>query len=59
MLAMGATRENLEPITIFAERMPKDLNVMVMVDATARDKTLQKTRAFTDWVVRTQDVKVA
>ncbi len=59
MLAMGATRQNLEPITLYAERMPKDLNVMVMVDATQRDRTLQKTAAFTAWVSRNQDVKAA
>jgi hypothetical protein len=58
-LAMGATRENLEAITLYANRMPKDLNVMVMVDATARNKTLQQTRAFTSWVSANQDVQAA
>ena len=59
MLAMGATRQNIDAVCIYADRMPKDLNVMVMVDATTRDKTLQKTAAFTSWVSRNQDVKAA
>ena len=59
MLSLGATRQNLDAIATYADRMPKDLNVMTMVDATNRDKTLLKTNAFTSWAGRNQDVKAA
>lgn len=54
--AKGATRGNFPAIIDYLERMPEDVSVMAIVDATKRDKTLMQLPAFIGWTTRHQDI---
>lgn len=56
MLAKSATRQNIKAILTYADRLPKDYSVMLIIDATKRDQDLMETRAFIEWADRNQDV---
>ena len=56
LISLSATRQNIDPILTYADRLPKDLNVMAAMDMTNRDKTLLQTGAFTAWAGRNRDV---
>ncbi len=55
-LARKARRENFDAIMIYSQRLPREFEVMLAVDAVRRDGDLAKTPAFTAWAVRNQDV---
>lgn len=56
-LAAAATRANFDVLARYIGRMPKEHQVVVMVDATKRDKSLMQTAAFIAWCAANADVQ--
>jgi hypothetical protein len=40
----------------YAARLPREFEVMLVVDAVKRNSDLQQTSAFVEWAIRNQDV---
>lgn len=58
MLAKNMTRQNIDKIITYVERMPEDVGVPCIIEATKRDSSLMKTQAFILWAARNQDIVV-
>lgn len=48
-LAHKATEDNFDKVIEYAERLPQEFMVLLVRDATRRDKSLQRTRPFIQW----------
>lgn len=57
-LARKATQKNIAAIDTYLARLPREFQVLGMVDAVRRDKDLCNTAGFTSWAVRNQDVTI-
>jgi MoxR-like ATPase len=55
-LARIATRKTLPNIIKYAERLPREPQILVVIDATDRDESLKNTAAYGAWAVKNQDV---
>ena len=56
-VAGAATRQNIDTLARYIGRLPKEHQVVVMVDATKRDKSLMETAAFVAWCAANSDVQ--
>jgi hypothetical protein len=55
-LARMATKQTLPAIVTFAERLPRESQILVVHDATTRDATLKNTSVYGQWAVKNQDI---
>lgn len=53
-----ATRKTLPAIIEYAERLPRESQILVVHDATTRDESLMNTKAYGEWAVKNQDIIV-
>jgi MoxR-like ATPase len=53
-----ANRKNFANIIRYAQRLPRESEILVVTDATGRDKTLKNTACYAEWAVRNQDVTI-
>lgn len=53
-----ATRENIAAIYTYAKRMPKEFEIMFMVDAVRREPALQKTKAYVEFFTNNSEVVI-
>ena len=51
-----ATRKNFAPIVTYAERLPREQQMLLMHDATVREPKLKETAAYSAWAVKHQDL---
>ena len=51
-----ATRKTLPAIIEYANRLPRESQILVVHDATTRDAKLRETAAYGQWAVKNQDV---
>lgn len=51
-IAHRATHDNFDRVMTYAKRLPPEFCVLVVRDATKKDKTLQHHKAFTSWAVK-------
>jgi Ni,Fe-hydrogenase III small subunit len=51
-----ATKKNFAPIVTYAERLPREAQILVVHDATTRDEALKNTATYGKWAVANQDV---
>lgn len=58
-LAHRATQTTMDNIVKFADKMPKEYQVVLMRDAATRDAKVTNTKAFTRWIVDNQDVVIS
>jgi hypothetical protein len=56
MIARSVDRKTFDKAMIYVDRMAPDYQVAVVQDATKRQPDLMKTRGYTDWAVRNQEV---
>lgn len=57
-LARKADHSNMAAIVTYAGRLPREFGIMLITDATRRDRSLCETRALIDWHVANQDVEL-
>lgn len=57
-LARMATRENFAAIVTYAERLPRELQILIVHDITTRTPTLKNTPTYGKWAVKNQDITV-
>ena len=57
-LARLATKQTLPAIIKFAERLPREPQMLVVHDATTRDETLKNTAVYGKWAVKNQDLTI-
>lgn len=55
-LGRRMTSTNISQIVQYLDRMPQEYAVLCIKDATARDASIQHTKAFTNWIVTHTDV---
>jgi hypothetical protein len=55
-LATKATKGSFDGIMIYADRMPKEFQVLLIKDIMARDATLSNTKTFITWTIDNADV---
>jgi hypothetical protein len=55
-LARMATRKTLPSIIEYAERLPRESQILVVTDATTRDESLKNTQVYGAWSVKNQDI---
>jgi hypothetical protein len=55
-LARLATRKTLPAIIQYAERLPRESQILVVTDATERDASLKNTTVYGAWAVKNQDI---
>jgi hypothetical protein len=51
-----ATRKSFPAIIKYAERLPRESQILVVIDATDRDESLKNTAAYGSWAVKNQDI---
>lgn len=57
-IARAATTTNFDAVMTYAQRLPREHEILTCVDAVKRDKALASTRAFIDFATRNQDVTI-
>ena len=57
-LARLATKTNIDAVVTYAKRLPRELQVLVIHDATTRDAGLKNTKAYGAWAVENQDLTI-
>jgi hypothetical protein len=57
-LARLATRKTMPAIIEYAQRLPRESQILVVHDATTRDDTLKNTAAYGKWAVANQDLVI-
>ena len=57
-LARLAKKENIDAVVTYANRLPRESQVLVMHDATTRDAGLKNTVAYGKWAVANQDITI-
>jgi len=57
-LARLATRKTFPAIVQYAERLPRESQILVVHDATTRDDTLKNTAVYGQWAVKNQDLTI-
>jgi hypothetical protein len=57
-LARLATRKTMPAIIQYAERLPRESQILVIHDATTRDESLKNTAAYGKWAVANQDLVI-
>lgn len=55
-IARRATKDNFAAVLQYAGRMPKEFEIITCTDAVRRDPELVRTRAYSDWAARNQEV---
>lgn len=55
-LAAKTTKSCFDAVMIYADRMPKEFQVLLIRDVMARSKELASTRTFTKWAMENSDV---
>jgi hypothetical protein len=53
-----ANRKNFANIIRYAQRLPRESEILVVTDATGRDKTLKNVAAYGEWAVRNQGLTI-
>jgi hypothetical protein len=56
MCSKRATITNFDSVMKYAVRLPREFEIMLVVDAVKRNSDLQQTSAFVEWAIRNQDV---
>jgi hypothetical protein len=56
MCSKRSTVSNFDKVMKYAARLPREFEVMLVVDAVKRNSDLQQTSAFVEWAIRNQDV---
>ena len=57
-IARVADRKSFPNVLKYAQRLPKEFEIVTAVDAVKRDPGLAKTSAFAQWAVSNQDVVI-
>jgi hypothetical protein len=57
-IARMATTKNFDNVVAYANRLPREFQLLVVHDATTRDKRLKNTTAYTNWAIKNQDLIV-
>lgn len=57
-LAVRATRENMDAVITYCDRMPREWAVLTVKDAAMRDNLVCSTRAFIEWSAKHKEVLV-
>lgn len=57
-LARLATKQTMPAIIKYAERLPREPQILVVHDATTRDEALKNTAAYGKWAVANQDMTI-
>ena len=57
-LARLAKKENIDAVVTYANRLPRESQVLVIHDATTRDAGLKNTVAYGKWAVANQDITI-
>jgi hypothetical protein len=57
-LARLATKKTMPAIIEYAQRLPRESQILVVHDATTRDTTLKNTAAYGKWAVENQDLVI-
>jgi len=57
-VAAQANEENFDNVVKFADRLPDEFNVRLVIDSLSRNRDLSQTRPFIEWSVDHQDVTV-
>jgi hypothetical protein len=57
-LGRQVTREHLGATLTYAARLPREFEIMLVVDALRRDPSLSDDKAFAAWAQRNQDVMI-
>lgn len=55
-LAMRSTKDNFDRVLKYFDRLPAEFSVMGVKDAYTRDKSLNGTKAFTEWAIKNSKV---
>ena len=55
-LGKAATRQTFQACLTYAARLPREISIVMVVDAINRDKGLMETPAFVKWALANQDV---
>ena len=55
-LAARASRDNIDRLMKYINRVPTEFQVVFTRDAARRDPTVAKTKSFTDWLIKNSDV---
>jgi hypothetical protein len=55
-LAAKATKGSFDGIMLYADRMPKEFQVLMVKDITKRTLALAQTRTFTKWAIENSDI---
>lgn len=55
-LAMKATLDNVKNILVYAERLPKEFQVLLVKDAVVRNREIANTKTFEKWGVKNADI---
>jgi AAA domain (dynein-related subfamily) len=57
-IARMATRKNFPAVVKYAERLPREFQILAVTDATRRDENLKNIAAYGNWAVKNQDVLI-
>ena len=58
-LVEKVTKNNVRRIFKYGSRLPTDFNILLGRDCLRKDKTIQNTKAFVDWVTKNKNVFTA
>ena len=57
-IARMATKANIDNVVVYAKRLPRESQILVIHDATVRDEALKNTKAYGAWAVENQDLVI-
>lgn len=57
-LARKATRDNMTSIVTYAERLGREYEIVTVMDATKREPTLTKTKAYIGFIERNKEIQI-
>jgi len=57
-IARMATKANIDNVVVYAKRLPRESQILVIHDATLRDQSLKNTKAYGAWAVENQDLVI-
>jgi hypothetical protein len=57
-VAQKASEQNMGNVVKYANRLPDEFSVLLVRDATNRDESLVRTRAFIEWTSKHADVLI-
>lgn len=57
-LGRNAERDNFDAVLTYAQRLGREYDIVVGIDATKRDEMLCKTKAYTQFIQRNKDIQI-